>query len=691
MQRPRAATLTTFTVFAAALLLGLSAAAPLALAGDDAAEKAKKLQEYKAQFEDQKALAYTQRISLLSTIGSLGTPEAAAFLATIFEDTAEHQYVRRTAMSNCGRCKSPAQKAALAKYAMCDDPYLAAGAVDGLGNYGADAPLDALQKAAESSDSSLAYAGVNALVRANPADLNERLVKLAETCTVPMAGASIVENLARKKHAETVKIAKQFLGAWDKNQDVYRGRVVTALKTYGINEETAKVVLAELTAEGAGSYVKKAGIEALRTITEGAALDSLIEALEDKAAHVRMIVAEVLGGIQSPKVPDAIVEALDDEKDTDVKVALVETLVSLGADACDKAYKSLMDLSGDRDDQVALPAIHALGHCMGHADDKNLIKKLEKIAKTKRNPNQQSEGMIALARLRADSAFACAADGLKSREWRVQSAAVMALRVLRDIRAIDLLIDALGKSEGRLRGDIVTGLEDLTGKALPDDEQVWRTWWRANRDGFVCAPPMDDRAEDPQRAGGSTGFYGIAVRSLRVAFVLDVSGSMSSPSKFVPTGPNAPKTNPTKLDVAKQQLLQVLDQFSKMDAKVRFNITFFHTNPEPWRDALVDTSKANLDDARAYVNKQTPRGGTNIFDSLEQAMQDPDVDTIFLLSDGSPGSGKFVAADDICREIGKINRTRRIVINCIGIEVAGSAEQFLKRLARESGGQYARR
>ncbi|MGE3853841.1 MAG: HEAT repeat domain-containing protein [Planctomycetota bacterium] len=690
----------TATASAAASLLLLALALvvfalPVGLlqAGDDDAAKAKKLAEYKATFEQQKSLPPTSRVALLSSIGSLGTPGAAEFLATIFQNTSEERYVRRTALSNCGRCKDPAQMDAISKFATDADAYVAAGAIEGLGNYGKDAPLAPIEAAAQSADSSLAYAGVNALIRLKPADLNERLMRLAngEPKIGVMAGASIVDEFARQKHPDTLKLIRKFLAEWDATQDAYRGRLINALKNYGVDADTIRIVLAEYTSESAGSSVKKYAIEALRGLKDGPALDVLIGELGSKDAKVRAAVAEALGGINLPKVVDAVVKALEDEKDSDAKMMLVETLVSLGPDACDKAFEQLLDLADDKSPAVSLPAIYALGFCAGHNTDRKLLQKLEKAAKNRRDANEQSEALIALGRLRTEGAFALIADGMKSRDWHVVSAAVMALRQLRDIRGIDLLIEALAKAEGRLRGDIVIGLEDLTGKALPDDQQVWRTWWRANRDGFMMPPPMEERDENPNRQAGSTGFYGIEVRSLRVAFVLDVSGSMSGLSKFVPTGPNAPKANPTKLDVAKQQLLQVLDQFAKMDAKVKFNITFFHTNPEPWKESLVETSKANLADARAYVEKQTPRGGTNIFDSLEQAMQDPEVDTIFLLSDGAPGSGKFVAADDICREIAKINRTRRIVINCIGIEVAGSAEQFLKRLARESGGQYARR
>ena len=55
-------------------------------------------------------------------------------------------------------------------------------------------------------------------------------------------------------------------------------------------------------------------------------------------------------------------------------------------------------------------------------------------------------------------------------------------------------------------------------------------------------------------------------------------------------------------------------------------------------------------------------------------------------SDGSPGSGKFVAHDDILREIRKLNQTRRIAIHCISL---GNDSDLLRALASQNGGTYA--
>jgi hypothetical protein len=73
---------------------------------------------------------------------------------------------------------------------------------------------------------------------------------------------------------------------------------------------------------------------------------------------------------------------------------------------------------------------------------------------------------------------------------------------------------------------------------------------------------------------------------------------------------------------------------------------------------------------------------------MEQAFADPDVDTIFLLSDGSPSSGPITDVQELADTIQHWNRSRKVIIHTIAI---GNDSPFLERLAKESGGLYKRR
>jgi hypothetical protein len=77
-----------------------------------------------------------------------------------------------------------------------------------------------------------------------------------------------------------------------------------------------------------------------------------------------------------------------------------------------------------------------------------------------------------------------------------------------------------------------------------------------------------------------------------------------------------------------------------------------------------------------------------VWAGLEAALEDPDADTILLLTDGEPNLGKFIAPADILREVSARNRWRRVAISTVSV---GQDSDFLKALAAQNFGSYVRR
>ena len=95
--------------------------------------------------------------------------------------------------------------------------------------------------------------------------------------------------------------------------------------------------------------------------------------------------------------------------------------------------------------------------------------------------------------------------------------------------------------------------------------------------------------------------------------------------------------------------------------------------------------KAGINKALRYVDKLEANGGTNLFDALELAFKDVDVDTIFVLSDGEPTAGSVRDPGSIRRLVASWNEQRQIRIHCIAI---GGTLKLLEALAADSGGEY---
>ena len=138
----------------------------------------------------------------------------------------------------------------------------------------------------------------------------------------------------------------------------------------------------------------------------------------------------------------------------------------------------------------------------------------------------------------------------------------------------------------------------------------------------------------------------------------------------------------TRWEVAKHQLMTVLPKLSE---ETLLNILFFGSDIRPWQDELVQLVPKVRDQAIEHVRKFPMGGSTNIYDALELAFADERVDTIYLLTDGEPSSGKVVDPTEIRSRIGRLNRTRKVVIHTVSV---GRKSRFLRLLAEENGGLY---
>ena len=115
------------------------------------------------------------------------------------------------------------------------------------------------------------------------------------------------------------------------------------------------------------------------------------------------------------------------------------------------------------------------------------------------------------------------------------------------------------------------------------------------------------------------------------------------------------------------------------------NIIVYETGVKPTFDELRKARKKTKQEALESIAKFKPRGGTNIHDALELAFQDPEVDTVYLLTDGQPSAGRITDIDELADAVRRWNYSRQIVIHGIAV---GQKSALLKRLAEESGGEY---
>jgi HEAT repeat protein len=445
-------------------------------------------------------------------------------------------------------------------------------------------------------------------------------------------------------------------------------------------------------------------------------LDSAEEILEYGAPG-----GNTLAGIRKALLPVRGSKALklyhralkDEERDAAWRYLLLDVLASWKDEGADAV---ILDLLDDPDPVLVSAALEVLGN----SGRSHLVRRLEPflrgehplvlrealIAVTRltqgdpywledvldfsrrREPATRMGAAVALAEIRTEPALARLYELLDDEDWRVRVEVVGQLTRLHRKEIVPLLIERLDRASARLGRDMHLALRLLTGQDHGPRSARWRAWWQAEGEAFRLPGPKDAQKAEAERqkrrAENSTqaSFYGLEVVSQRVAFLIDRSGSMQGRAMLQPEDRTEKPRASTRWEVAKHQLMTVLPKLSE---ETLLNILFFGSDIRPWQDELVQLVPKVRDQAIEHVRKFPMGGSTNIYDALELAFADERVDTIYLLTDGEPSSGKVVDPTEIRSRIGRLNRTRKVVIHTVSV---GRKSRFLRLLAEENGGLY---
>ena len=385
-----------------------------------------------------------------------------------------------------------------------------------------------------------------------------------------------------------------------------------------------------------------------------------------------------------------------------------------------KVDKALLELSTSKHSSVALEAVRV----MGLRGNPTFVPRLEKLLKEKQESSVLVAALEALTRIRAGdeawratlASYAAHADegvrnavlealgrtrdaehlgtllgGLAHPGWSTRLAAALALEELHVLEGLGALCERIAIEDGRMRVEFGEILTRMTGQPFRADGKQWQRWWKDTGPGYrfpnstelaKLLREREDRA-DRQVSRSFRGvdvdsrFFGLRIASHHVAFVVDVSGSMEEPLP----GSRANK-GPTRMEAAKKELLACFDA---LEAGTQFNIVTFSQNASSWKKEAVEATEQSFTDAQEFVAGLGGLGGTNLYGGLELAFQDPEVDTIFLLSDGEPSVGELIDPQAIREAVQGWLAQRQVVIHTVSI---GERFPLLEWLAKDSGGAY---
>ncbi|MCB9833480.1 MAG: HEAT repeat domain-containing protein [Planctomycetes bacterium] len=209
------------------------------------------------------------------------------------------------------------------------------------------------------------------------------------------------------------------------------------------------------------------------------------------------------------------------------------------------------------------------------------------------DPALRVAALDALRRLGDPQGVKAARFALQDEHWPVRAAAVEAATAFPDLEMIPLLIGALGKEDGRLKGDLVKALGLLSGTSFADNVPLWEKWWRERSEKLGELMADVEAESEGQRALGlqkmeAEGFLLAASRFLDRAGLSAAALRRAEARRLVDPEVSLAKRKNASLAVEADPILQAVgraigsrDELVRRDAFDRYVLTPYGITFDP--------------------------------------------------------------------------------------------------------------
>jgi len=460
--------------------------------------------------------------------------------------------------------------------------------------------------------------------------------------------------------------------------------------------------------------VRAAAVEDLGSIDSAAIVEVILDAANDVDRRVVDAAGRALGMMTRAEALQAMHMGLAASKER-VRLAALLGFARIRAPYA-PVVPRLVELLQQGNEETRRAAIRALENQKDLAATDALVAALQD-----RRPGLRVMAAHALGHLGATRAAPALAQCLLASDWPLQKAAAEALGRIRVKESVAPLLERLEQEEGLLKEVVLDALVAITGQDFRYRVENWRRWWDRYGEGFEV-PSALAIADAKRRAARALEGYAkpdkrryhkIETLSRRMVFVVDISASMNNKIVLPPGLPPEREKefeSRVKIDIAKKELIDVL---AGLDRHVHFNIITFAGEAKAWQKGLVPGTRrtaaikfvSRLEPMRAgrasgkrgKISGDEERQKTNTYAALMEAfgLSDEPVpnwtargsrpDTIFLVTDGLPTTGRIVDVGKLVDAVTDLNRTRNAVIHVIVFDE--DAVRKLKPLAERNGGQ----
>jgi hypothetical protein len=442
-------------------------------------------------------------------------------------------------------------------------------------------------------------------------------------------------------------------------------------------------------------------VRGLGTITDPATAASVVDLFERDHPLVRETVLVALMNITDDLVRDAAWKHGLAHKEPMARAYTARLCAAKGVVA---AIPQLRTQLADANWYARAEAALALGTLRDVDSVTKLLPLVDDPAGKARVAAMDALGMLGE---KAEMAVVPISKHLSGSHWQHRIAAAQSLGNIGSMEGVEPLIARMETESGRLRRDIEVALAKITRDDLGLRPEYWRAWWekqKAANGGRIPGRPADPGAKaadrpDPNAAYAKPDYFGIELYCNRVAFVIDVSGSMQL--RFVPNAADQarrarPLRGSNKIEMCKSE---VSDALQTLDQRSHFNVVAFADKVDPWKKNPVPASKGNVDEAISWVQNRVSGGETNYYDALRAVLDvgdrpdsssefDDTPDTITFLTDGEPTQGEILDADVLVEWYTGLNRYARVRTHTITFGLTNVDTALLKAMADRNGGRF---
>ncbi|MFT7669491.1 MAG: hypothetical protein ACI8X5_002194 [Planctomycetota bacterium] len=452
-------------------------------------------------------------------------------------------------------------------------------------------------------------------------------------------------------------------------QEVRDGaRICVELNSVASVEELLNVLNLTANRGLAAAHYRDVCWEALRDITDPYARKRVEQELKENkgSERVRQWCAELLGLYAGNEFGESLTKALGDKSD-DVRAAAAR---ALGRIKYTQAQKGLLKRIKSKDTVLRANAIEALALIDPTANEKTYLKGLE----DKDGGVRCALYAIALVAY-PDQAEALSTTALDDDDWRPRLQGCDNLAGIKTKTAVDALLEAFDDERAVVVVRAISSLQKLTHQKLTRADQ-WKKWWERSRETFDFPEGRIDIVRADPNATVSV-FNGIRLDSGHVAFLLDKSAKM---------GDFLSSRDMSKDDAAHEELKGVLDA---LQGELVFNIFCYDIRVRPFSEkGSVKLTKTTAKKALAFHEKAPISGRKDIWAALMAVLEDPKLDTAYLLSSGEPDIGLYVHWPRVTYQLKELNRFHKVVFHTVAYSDSEWDRSQLEKIAEATGGEF---